>query len=574
MIASNGIWSRPANANAGSKTIPVRKGVTYSIFTSDIATNISVLKTSTRSQGSPASFSNYYPSRVRIEANSVCVIKVPSDANYINIYTHGASGDLGIRVYEHITGVDVSSNNDLNERDALEVRKRIAEVIGNPLRPMTYNLSDSGEEIPTTKEVLWMQKKAKQVTNLKWTPLKTVPKNNGNNNFTAGVEVTGMPYSSVKEIDKYIGFDVSIHTFMTAVNNPYSLIYTESLRADRSASAWGRTYHGLNCGCYMGVVCSALTCWCVGQEHELATAVHAWCATHKLNMIKVHDQSINGLQLGDLYWKQGHVELIVGLKRDSDGNVTHVQISEADVEYAKQKPWKTAEEYNTMFARDSAIIYRNIELYKVRYEPSVFVPVDDEIVEPFEYNDDICTFAGDKASFREGELVVLNYNLKVNSGAWNTIEVYKDGDLFGAYPLDEIDQNYLPESQQGHALKLENLEAGKYKARLTGNDAYSDWTMWEMVQTEVSVHKNGNFVAISWDSANGIPNAWSVCNISGTAFASDVLTDEQISMKKIEINLTKYVLEQRHKFVDEDAYVKVHFKGEYGRVTNEPVLIE
>ena len=34
-----------------------------------------------------------------------------------------------------------------------------------------------------------------------------------------------------------------------------------------------------------------------------------------------------------------------------------------------------------------------------------------DLTTPYQYNNDICTFAGDKACFREDQLVVINYNL-------------------------------------------------------------------------------------------------------------------------------------------------------------------
>ncbi len=70
-----------------------------------------------------------------------------------------------------------------------------------------------------------IQEKALLMRWAKWTPKHAIPNNAGS--FSSGKTITGLPYSSVKEMQKFIGLDVSIYTFLTAVNNPYNLINSE-----------------------------------------------------------------------------------------------------------------------------------------------------------------------------------------------------------------------------------------------------------------------------------------------------------------------------------------------------------
>ena len=131
------------------------------------------------------------------------------------------------------------------------------------------------------------------------------------------------------------------------------------------------------------------------------------------------------------------------------------------------------------------------------------------------YNNDICTFAGDKATFMQGNLVVLNYNLDDNPKTWTAIEVYKNDVLLGTYPLADIDQDALPESQKGHALVLGNeLAAGKYKARMTDGTDVSDYTYWEILDSTVSVvHNSDGTLTVSGNASGKI--AYIMCGKKG-----------------------------------------------------------
>ena len=120
------------------------------------------------------------------------------------------------------------------------------------------SISDSivydGVFIPEYITASKVQHRAEQLATLKWIPLKTVPL--GGSTFKAGHSVTGVPYSSVKEIHTYIGEDVSLYTFMTAVHNPNSVFYTVNVSRP--------PYHGVNASLYYGTTCSACVMYALG----------------------------------------------------------------------------------------------------------------------------------------------------------------------------------------------------------------------------------------------------------------------------------------------------------------------
>ena len=541
--------------------------------------------------------------RMEINADTTLQVESPSTAKYLYLLVlNSSSQETGIKVYEKYTAIEMIEKETARAKAAefaLETKsdkkteRRIAEMFANPLTPTTHNLDENGWEIPTTEQEKAIMLKSLQMTEIVWTPKGNIPykgdsEDSGSNDEDdedislvsrgQGIQQIGLPYSSVKEIDKYIGLDVSIHTFMTAVNNPYSLLYTEDVRkSPNSKSAWGKTYHGTNCDCYYGVVCSVFTGYATGQPLQWSTHLDKWVANNRFNMVKVYDQSAQGLRIGDIYWKDGHNRLITGIKRDSNGRVTHITWSEATGLNARKKHLNISggtynyvwpvKNYESKKASEGGVVYRNTELYRNKYEPSPFVAVGNETASQFAYNNDICCFAGDKACFREGDTIAINYNLE-EVGDWVEIELYKDDTLIDTIPIDT----------EEHVVDLtsSNLTYGKYKARMSnGNGTYSEYTEFEILETDVDAELNDGIHHITFGSANGTPVSWTVCNIESTVSVSNELEVEDLENGYFDVDLAALRQEQYPDSpLSGTLYLKVYFIGEYGRVTNEPLEID
>src|SRR5687768_4608430 len=105
--------------------------------------------------------------------------------------------------------------------------------------------------------------RARALSQIQWTPVAdTMPSRRGGY-FEKGKQYTGAPYSSVRSVGRYIGFDISVRTFLAAVENPHSVLYTENLRGEVP-----------NAAPYYGTVCSAFTSyalqcgiWEVSRRH-------------------------------------------------------------------------------------------------------------------------------------------------------------------------------------------------------------------------------------------------------------------------------------------------------------------
>jgi hypothetical protein len=228
----------------------------------------------------------------------------------------------------------------------------------------------------------------------------------------------------------------------------------------------------------------------------------------------------------------------------------------------------TPAQFNERLASNSGIIYRYNELYKnIKYTSSPFVAVEWETPETYVYNDDICTFAGDYACFRVGFPIYINYNLK-SVGTWTTMQLYKDNTLVNTCTIDA----------SSHRLSLgSSLTAGKYKARLANGSTYSDYTYFEVIETTVSYSDVGeNVKKVTFESSNGTPVYVRCSGVDGAPMCLYPLTDDDIANGYCEVNFKSLIQKQYNNLSIHtgNVYCKVTFKGDYGRVTNKPILTD
>lgn len=259
--------------------------------------------------------------------------------------------------------------------------------------------------MPESEGVLNVIRRARQLTDIKWTPAVDLPRLMLNwatypvpasaqedyyrGTFTAGVEYKGIPYGrsqSIAETYGYrtmgIGDSTPIEAFIAGVGNPASKISVDS--------TFSKTNHTST---IFASVCSDLTCYAIGVP---------WVATANIPSIpgmtyigKVTDNgtriSPNAFKLGDILNAQGvHTAVITDIVRDGAGNVTMIEISDAspnglaDKSHAdgqtggvcRRKGW-TIEDIYTRWGMYSLLRYDRID--SVTYTPSPFVNTGDEL---------------------------------------------------------------------------------------------------------------------------------------------------------------------------------------------------
>lgn len=382
-------------------------------------------------------------------------------------------------------------------------------------------------------------KKAYQMTDICFTPLDSFVAN-PDKTYYGGEKYQGLVYSSVKETHTFVGMDVSFHTFMTALHNPRSVIYTENVSKP--------PYHGKNCAAYYGTVCSGLVTYALGlnvyqKSYDLASSDF---------MQLVEDQSANGIQLADVLWRKGHVALITRIKRNAkNGRVAQVEISQAQ-HRGCYRSWKNSEKaFNDMLQKGKWKIYRYKNLdHNTEYKPLTdFVVIGDEKLTPFKYNDDICTSKGDKACFIVGDSVILN----ITKGH-EELEIFKDSTLYKTIKVGEnID------------ISVAGLPYGNYKARVVKGNKKSDYTYWQMIDANIKLNKSLN--TVSFNSANAKPIYLEFCTVSGGRPTNGVFELTEDDIARGDVDVSRFT----DKLSGKSRLVKVHFESEYGRVTNKPI---
>ena len=378
-------------------------------------------------------------------------------------------------------------------------------------------------------------KRAYQLASIQWTPKSDVPTQNGAV-FHSGVQVTGLPYSSVKELDKFIGHDVSLHTFMTAVNNPRSVLYTENV---------GKApYKGTNCSTYYGTVCSTTAMYAIG--------IHIPYNTNLIpsvpGIVKVGSQDPSEVSVGDLLLGSGHIFVVVGVKKRGSSLET-VSLLDSSL-YGTKITSMNLRSFKSKWKQYAWQLYRYTKLEEVAndYTPSPYVAVGDESVSVPQYNNDICTSRGDLCVYRADESIEVD----ILSDGWDKIVLSKEGSVVGEYPIN------------GTSYTFSSLSPGTYAVKTTSTGRSSSDVGFIVADVKVDTSFNGSSANVSFSSEVGEPEYIALCSASGSKIVVKELSDsEKYSGTATIGNLSGMT----------SFYCKVYYKTPYGTVTNSPILV-
>ncbi|MCA9143446.1 MAG: hypothetical protein KDB05_11700 [Planctomycetales bacterium] len=282
------------------------------------------------------------------------------------------------------------------------------------------------DEPNTGGSLTWQQKSveyARIMSRVNWTPVTDgMPKRGGH--FTAGQEYTGVPYSSVKHVGRYIGFDIFLKTFLAAVENPKSVLYTENLYGKVS-----------NAECYYGKVCSSYTSYALQCGIWYVSKVHG--PQFREGITIVEPQSAQAAQPGDIIYtppakKNGgsHVELVTEVVRSGDGQVTHVRIEES-------RPQTTSNTLRSASDFDAHLSARNRELYRItdldawrggnKAESFLFPNYEDDSATP-QINRVLLLDRGDWVPYHKGQPVKINIMDRDDRGILSLV-IKRDGEI-------------------------------------------------------------------------------------------------------------------------------------------------
>ena len=178
---------------------------------------------------------------------------------------------------------------------------------------------------PTTRPHAWQDEAveyARIMSRVKWTPVADSMPNRSGGHFKEGTEYTGVPYSSVKTVGRCVGFEIYLKTFLAAVENPQSVLYTEDLTGKVS-----------NAAPYYGKVCSTFTSYALQCALPYRSSHHD--PVFRSGVVLVDPQSAQAAQPGDVIYtppaKVGggsHVELVTAVEKDGE-EVTAVRVEDS-----------------------------------------------------------------------------------------------------------------------------------------------------------------------------------------------------------------------------------------------------
>lgn len=327
-------------------------------------------------------------------------------------------------------------------------------------RPFTHAL-------PTCTEMNNVIKRARQLTDIRWTPGLDVPRycmtageysgQHGEHFLDwcrAGREYVGIPYSGSGEPDRntkavnpetfcgrwgyykfHVGIDISFETFVTACR------YPDSIFGERA----GQTEPDFDSSPY-GTYCSALVGYALGYRQPLPKVVE-FCDSGNFLRIAERIPSLDPerLRLCDvLLYGAYHIALITDVLRGADGKVCAVEVSEATTVgnndsktlysgrggLCRRKLWPVAELYGW---------FRNYALFRIRsfhgisYEKSDFVDVGNEKGSRPAADLPLIPYLGNGARYRKDH--ILDDRILIGAPGWAEFVIEKDGRPFRTVAL-------------------------------------------------------------------------------------------------------------------------------------------
>ncbi len=287
------------------------------------------------------------------------------------------------------------------------------------------NMDSTDQNPPLT----WQEQSARYariMSQVQWTPVADGIPHRRDGHFEKGTEYTGVPYSSVRWKGRYIGFDIFLKTFLAAVENPESVLYTENLAGKVP-----------NAATYYGKVCSSFTSYALQCGIWYVSRLHV--PPHRDGVKAVEPQSAQAAEIGDIIFTPptpgGHVEIVTGITRDDGGKVTHVRVEDSWPETTRTIN-RRASNFNSHISSGNRKLYRITDLDAWRGENRAehfrFPNFEEDSAAP-EINSTLLLDLGDWVPYHIDQPVKFN----VMDGAAETLVIKRAGEVVEEVGLSE-----------------------------------------------------------------------------------------------------------------------------------------
>lgn len=288
-------------------------------------------------------------------------------------------------------------------------------------------LFTGGEIVNAAEEDSWQQRAveyARILSQAKWTPIADGIPIRGRGEFKADTTYTGSPYSNGGWDGRMIGFDIHLKTFLAAVENPRSVLYTTDLRGQRRNSA-----------AFYGTVCSGYTSYALQLAMQIGSSWHG--PHHREGIEPAQPQSSQGAQIGDVLWFRGHVEIVTHVTTAPDGTVTHVRVEDSWPPTTRTKNY-TAARFDAYLAQRKATLYRITDHDAWRGENRAeryLFPNYKMDAATATINRALLLDLGDWVAYHKNQLVIFNIMDRDNSGV-KALVIKREGEPIEHIPLD------------------------------------------------------------------------------------------------------------------------------------------
>lgn len=350
------------------------------------------------------------------------------------------------------------------------------------------------EEVPANRGMMNAIRRVRQLTDIKWIPKVKIPRIDrldGSDHFfldwfMPDEEYMGIPYSGSGQTNSwqygvinpntdagkwgryqlYVGLVTDFETYMTAMRYPNSIFGERINQAEASTDS-----------SIYGSVCTALLSYGLGLKMPI-WPVNQFMSNenygknyfYELGKIGT-DIPLENIKLCDVFHNSGHVALITDITRDTEGNITHVEVSEEAMTgnanntindgsskfggKARRRNFKVADFLASYWITDYKL-YRYKNFTDIPYTPTPYVNTGREAFGSPIVDLPCIPYLGNKAKYRKDYI----YNTKILIGAtgFTNLVVTKDGNAFGTFPI-----NNQTEISVGFG------EKGNYEAHLTGS---------------------------------------------------------------------------------------------------------
>lgn len=376
--------------------------------------------------------------------------------------------------------------------------------------------------------------RAQQMATIAWRPKNgDIPSRYGV--YAEGTIYTGIPYSLAIWTDTHVGTQTSLFTYLTAVDNPGSVLYTEDLRRP--------PYSGFDCAPYYGSTCSNSVMYAFGIEPPIYTYMIP--SLPGIQCLK--EQSSESIESCDILLKPGHVVMVFNVNRGADGKLQHVRIFETTSEQGHDTWFRdfSADEFKKWWEKGKYVRYRYKFIDDVTYSPSPLVPLNGEIGITNYRSLEVCTTLGDGVTYWHGHDVIITPVAK----GYKTIVVFKDESLFLEKPI------HYP------ATVLSDLPCGEYKVHLSDAEGYysSHFTRFEIIDAQVSGTKD-EMLRITFASEMCSPRYICICNGTHDPYNYYSFSDSTREQGLFEMPAVHG---------ERTTHFKVYFKGKYNTIATE-----